>query len=367
MGHHNGPTMGPFYRDRDGYETMKHVIFGGDGFLGRHLARDLLARGDEVVICDIVKSNLDIYDSAQFLELDITDASAFSQLDLSPDDIVHHYAARLLVPIVKKKVRHDYFWSVNFNGTRNVLEYCRSKGVKKIVYFTTDMVYGHTQTVPKQEDHPRVPIGPYGAAKAASEELCEEFRQHGMNISIFRPRLIIGPGRLGILESLFKLIDANLPVPVIGNGRNNYQFISVFDCVSAVLAAVEKGVPNSTYNLGTANPPVVRTLLRDLIKEAGSKSFVLPTPAWAVKRTLAMLDAINRPLMDPEQYLIADETCILDVSKAKRELGWEPTFRDEDMLIEAYRDYRTAKRSGALPAEGRTTVTPSYQVDARKA
>jgi len=122
MGHHNGPTMGPFYRDRDGYETMKHVIFGGDGFLGRHLARDLLARGDEVVICDIVKSNLDIYDSAQFLELDITDASAFSQLDLSPDDIVHHYAARLLVPIVKKKVRHDYFWSVNFNGTRNVLE-----------------------------------------------------------------------------------------------------------------------------------------------------------------------------------------------------------------------------------------------------
>jgi len=347
---------------------MKHVIFGGDGFLGRHLARDLLARGDDVVICDIVKSNLDIYDSAQFIELDITDRGAFSQLELSPEDIVHNYAARLLVPIVKKKERDDYFWSVNFHGARNVLEYCREKGVSKVVYFTTDMVYGRTQTTPKQEDHPRIPIGPYGAAKAASEELCEEFRQHGMNITIFRPRLIIGPGRLGILESLFKLIDANLPVPVIGNGRNNYQFISVFDCVSAVLAAVKKGVPNSTYNLGTANPPVVRTLLRDLIKEADSRSFVLPTPAWAVKRTLAALDAVNRPIMDPEQYLIADETCILDVSKAKRELGWEPKFKDEDMLIEAYRGYSAAKRAGALQADGaRTTVVPSYSIDAKKA
>lgn len=346
---------------------MKHVIFGGNGFVGRHLARELLARGDDVVICDIEKTDLDIYDSAQYVDLDITYPEAFLQLDLASEDIVHHYAARLLVPIVKKKARHDYFWSVNFHGTRNVLEFCRSRGVNKVLYFTTDMVHGHTQTVPKQEDHPRVPIGPYGAAKAASELLCEEFRQYGMNISIFRPRLIIGPGRLGILESLFKLIDANLPVPVIGNGKNHYQFISVFDCVSAILSAVEKGVPNSIYNLGTANPPLVRTLLADLIKEAGSRSFVLPTPAWAVKRTLAMLDNVNRPIMDPEQYMIADETCILDVSKAKQELGWEPTFSDEDMLVEAYRDYRAAKRTGRRSTGGRINVFSSDHVGAHKA
>jgi len=342
---------------------MKHVIFGGDGFLGRHLARELIARGEEVVICDVEKSNLEIYDTVQFLELDITDRSAFSQLDLSPDDIVHHYAARLLVPIVKKKERHEYFWSVNFHGTENVLEYCYEQGVRKLIYFTTDMVYGHTRTVPKLEDHPREPIGPYGAAKAASEGLCEAYRERGMNITIFRPRLIIGPGRLGILENLFKLVDSNLPVPVIGNAKNNYQFISVFDCVSAILAAVDKGVPNSAYNLGTANPPKVKKLLRDLIKESKSRSFVLPTPAGLVKRTLAALDTLNRPLMDPEQYLIADETCILDVSKAQQELGWTPAYRDEDMLIEAYRGYRAAKRAGLLTSGGKTVVTHPVGAD----
>jgi len=331
---------------------MKHVIFGGDGYLGRHLARELLGRGENVVICDIQKSNLDIYDSVQFVELDITDRAAFARLALSPEDVVHHYAARLLVPIVKKNEREEYFWSVNFHGTRNVLDYCYAQGVRKLIYFTTDMVYGHTRSIPKFEDHPRAPIGPYGAAKAASEDMCETFRERGMNITIFRPRLIIGPGRLGILENLFKLIDSNLPVPVIGSAKNNYQFVSVFDCVSAVLAALEKGVPNGTYNLGAKNPPKVTKLLGDLVRQANSKSFLLPTPAGPVKRVLAALDWINCPLMDPEQFLIADQTCVLDVTKAKRELDWEPAFKDEDMLIAAYQDYRAAKGAYLMPGAG---------------
>lgn len=327
---------------------MKHVIFGGDGFLGRHLAHELLTRGERVVVCDIKKSDLAIYDAARFVELDITDQSAFARLKLLPDDIVHHYAARLLMPIVKRKERKEYFWSVNFHGTQNVLNYCHQQGVRKLVYFTTDMVYGHTRTIPKSEEHPRAPIGPYGAAKAASEDLCEEFRQRRMNITIFRPRLIIGPGRAGILENLFKLVDAGLPVPVIGNAYNHYQFVSVFDCVGAVLAAVEKGGTNGTYNLGTANPPTVEKLIGNLIVEADSRSFIVRTPAGVLKRVLAALDRLNLPLMDPEQFLIADETCILDVSKAKRELGWEPVHKDEDMLVAAYREYRAAKVSGVL-------------------
>jgi nucleoside-diphosphate-sugar epimerase len=111
-----------------------------------------------------------------------------------------------------------------------------------------------------------------------------------MNISLFRPRLIIGPGRLGILEKLFKLIDWNLPVPMIGSGRNPYQFISVFDCAEAARLAWKAGVPNEAYNLGSLNPPPVRKLLGDLIKHAGSKSILVPTPGWAVKRTLDLLD-----------------------------------------------------------------------------
>lgn len=79
------------------------------------------------------------------------------------------------------------------------------------------------------------------ASKLATERLAEEYRAKGFKISIFRPRLIIGPGRLGILVKLFKLIDLNLPVPMIGGGNNPYQFISVFDCASACVAAWKAG------------------------------------------------------------------------------------------------------------------------------
>lgn len=328
---------------------MRHVIFGGNGFVGRHLAGLLLDRGDEVVICDIARDDLPIYRNARFLKLDITDRGALSEFRFRPDDIVHNLAARLLVPILPRRQRRDYFYSVNFDGAANILAEMKRQGASKLIYFTTDMVYGHTATHPRYEDHPRAPLGPYGDSKLASERLCEEYREQGFNVTIFRPRLIIGPGRLGILEKLFKAIDHSLPVPLIGNGRNFYQFISVYDCASAIVAAVDAGVPNSEYNLGSLNPPTVRDLLGGLIRTAGSRSVLVPTPASLVKLVLEGLDRVGMPVLDPEQYLIADETCVLDVSRAERELGWKPAYSDSDMLIAAYKEYRRGQAGTAAP------------------
>jgi dTDP-glucose 4,6-dehydratase len=319
---------------------MKHVIFGGDGFVGRHLAEELLTRGEEVVICDINKTDLSIYQKARFIKVDITDRSSFKAIPLNPDDTVYNLAARLLTPILPRRKRRQYFWSVNHIGVANLLEELKERGCRKLVYFTTDMVYGQMKENPRDEGHPREPLGPYGESKKASEDLCASYRKEGINITIFRPRLIIGPGRLGILENLFWLIDRNFPVPLIGNGSNHYQFISVFDCVSAALCAVEKGIPNAEYNLGSKDAPTVEELLRSLSESAGKKSFLLKTPAGLVKRVLALLDFVGLSILDPEQYLIADENCILDISKAETELGWHPRFTDKDMLYEAYQEYK---------------------------
>jgi dTDP-glucose 4,6-dehydratase len=213
-------------------------------------------------------------------------------------------------------------------------------GASKLVHFSTDMVYGYPRSIPISEQHRTSPIGDYGKSKLAGEELCQKYRHTGMGITIFRPRLIIGPGRVGILSKLFNLVDRNLPVPMIGPGRNAYQFVSVFDCVSAARSAWQARCPNETYNLGSTNPPEVRNLLQSLVKEARSTSIVLPTPASMVKGVLAALDYLDMPVMDPEQYSIADKHFVLDISKAQRELDWHPTHRDDDMLIAAYRDYR---------------------------
>lgn len=335
---------------------MRHVIFGGDGFVGRHLAPKLVAEGEEVIVADIAKSELPHYRKATHVRCDVTDQSSVDAVGVRADDMVYNLSAKMLSPIQVRAKRHEFFWPVNFHGTEHIIKAMDMAGASKLVHFTTDMIYGHTVTWPMTEDHPVSPLGEYGLSKLKTEELAADWRKRGMRISLFRPRLIIGPGRLGILEKLFKLIDMNLPVPMIGSGRNPYQFISVFDCAEAARLGWKAGVPNEAYNLGSLNPPPVRKLLGDLIKHAGSRSILIPTPGWAVKRTLDMLDMMNMPIMDPEQYLIADEDCVLDVSKGERELGWVPQYRDEDMLIAAYNEYRGKKNGHAaagkhVPAE----------------
>lgn len=319
---------------------MRHIIFGGDGFVGRHLAPKLLADGEEVIVADIARSDLAHYGRARFVHCDVTKKSSVEAVGIRSDDMVYNLSAKMLSPIQVRAKRHDFFWPVNVHGTENIVEAMERAGAPNLVHFTTDMIYGHTVHYPMTEDHPVAPLGEYGFSKLKTEELAAEWRMRGMKISLFRPRLIIGPGRLGILEKLFKLIDHNLPVPMIGSGRNPYQFISVFDCAEAARLAWKAGVPNEAYNLGSLNPPPVKKLLGDLIRHAGSRSLLIPTPGWAVKRTLDLLDFMNMPIMDPEQYLIADEDCLLDVSKGQRELGWVPQYRDEDMLIAAYNEYR---------------------------
>ena len=319
---------------------MRHVIFGGDGFVGRHLAPKLLKDGEEVVVADIVKSDLAHYARSRFVQCDVTRPEDIAALGLKSGDMVYNLSAMMLSPIQLRAKRHDFFFPVNYHGTENIIQAMDRAGAARLVHFTTDMIYGHTVAYPMTEDHPVAPLGEYGLSKWRTEELAHEWREHGMSISLFRPRLIIGPGRLGILEKLFKLIDWNLPVPMIGSGRNPYQFISVFDCAEAARLAWKAGVPNEAYNLGSLNPPPVRKLLGDLIRHAGSRSILIPTPGWAVKRTLDLLDLLNMPIMDPEQYLIADEMCVLDVSKGERDLGWVPQYNDADMLIAAYDEYR---------------------------
>ena len=324
---------------------MKHIIFGGDGFLGTELTKKLCARHENVLICDRKQTlSSGIYESeyVTYLKMDVIHKETFDEIKVEEGDVVYHFAAELLVPIIKRAKRKEYFWQALYVGTQNVFDFMVKHDLRNLIYYTTDMVYGHTLEDPRFETHPRAPLGPYGEAKYQTELLCEKYREKGFNIPIFRPRLIIGPGRLGILEKLFKLIDMNLPVPTIGNGKNYYQFISVSDCADACLCAVEAGFPNEEYNLGSLNPPTVNELLGTLIKTAESKSFLIPTPAPMVKFVLDIFDRINLPIMDPEQYLIADETCVLDVSKGERELKWVPKDGDIDMLLAAYSDYKNS-------------------------
>ena len=323
---------------------MKYYIFGGNGFVGRYLCNALVERGEDVVAADLLPARDErINEKVGYICVDIRDKEALSRIDLQPDDIVINMAAVQYHTKVPRN-RHDYFFGTNYVGTCNILETMQAKGCMNYLMFSTDMTYGKPTYLPIDTQHPQQPFGPYGESKKASEEACRTYRQKGMNITIFRPRLINGPGRLGILTKLFRLIDLNLPVPTIGNGKNHYQMISVFDCVSAVLCAIDKGLPNREYNLGSKDSPDVRTLLRATVTAAGKHSLVIPTPGRLVKGVLRILDSIGLTVMYPEQFMIADEEYTLDISQTEHELDWHPQYNDADMLREAYRMYKEKQR-----------------------
>jgi dTDP-glucose 4,6-dehydratase len=327
---------------------MKHIIVGGDGFVGRYIAKELLTKGEQVFICDIQKSPIPIYDKATFQHVDITNINAVRSVPFEPNDIVYNVAARMLHPVVKRKERHEYFFSVDYEGAKNVADIAMERGCNRLIQFSTDMVYGKLQTDPPiKTDHPRKPIGEYSDSKRAIEDYCIARRADGLNVSIFRPRLIIGPARLGVLKKLFRFIRYSLPIPMFGKGNNHYQMISVFDCASAAIQSADKGVVNGEFNLGSENPPTVKDLLKLVIKKAGSRSLLIPMPAGMIKSVLRGLDAINLSVMVPEQYEVADLDYIVDIESTKKMLGWKPAYSDQDMFFQAYDDYINGRKSSS--------------------
>jgi len=100
---------------------MRHVIFGGDGFVGRHLAPKLVADGEEVVIADIARSDLAHYRNVRFVQCDVTDPASVANVGLKADDMVYNLSAKMLSPIQVRAKRHDFFFPVNFHGTEHIM------------------------------------------------------------------------------------------------------------------------------------------------------------------------------------------------------------------------------------------------------
>lgn len=318
---------------------MKHIITGGNGFLGKVLARKLTDQGREVVVFDIQpEPHADLPKSAMFVSGDIRNENDLKRIPIDQDCVVYHLAARQFADAVPARGRDPWFEDVNVGGTSKLVDAMRRAGGSNIVFFSTDMVYGKPLTCPVEPAHPRRPLGPYGRSKCKAEDLLH--LASWLRPVVFRPRLIVGPGRLGILGKLFRLIRAGLPVPMVGSGDNRYQMVGVEDCALAAVMAVEAGFPTGPFNLGSASPPTTRELLEAVIQHAKSSSVLIPTPAKLLKPVLAGFDRVGMTLLHAEQFEIADLNVLLDTTATKASIGWEPTSSDLAMMIAAYDAFR---------------------------
>jgi nucleoside-diphosphate-sugar epimerase len=331
---------------------MLCAISGGAGFLGLHLARRLLADGNDVRTLDVVPlDDAGLERSVQELRGDIRDRDRVRELVTGADVVVHAAAA---LPI---QASRDSIRSVNVAGTENVLQEARDAGVQRVVFISSTAVYGVPEKHPIEEDDPLVGVGSYGESKIDAEALC---RVAAVETTIVRPKTFIGPERLGVFEILFDWIREGRRIYILGQGHNRYQLLAVEDLVVAIVrAGTVPEAARQTFNIGATEFATVRSDLQSLIDHAGSASRLRPVPVKPAEIALRMLELLRVSPLAEWHYKTAHKDSFVDVSRAQRVLGWEPRLSNREALIETY-DWYLANRE-RVGAAGVTHRVPWNQ------
>ena len=297
-----------------------YLVTGGAGFIGSHLATELIRRGHRVRVADSLitgkRHNLDHIPAVEFLEGDLADAS-FAQRAAEGMEYVLHQAA---IPSVPRSVKDPMTSNrANIDATLSILVAARDAGVKRFVYAGSSSAYGNTPTLPKREDMPTNPLSPYALQKLVAEQYCRMFtRLYGFEtvttryFNVFGPRQDPGSPYSGVI-SLFAtaLLRGRQPV-IYGDGEQTRDFTYVANVVDGVLRACEARtqVAGEVINVATAG----RISLNELL---GVMNAIVGTNLQAVYKEERAGD-------------VKDSQA--DISKAKALLGYAPIVGLEEGL-----------------------------------
>lgn len=319
------------------------LITGGSGYFGSLLVRKCLARALKCRVFDLNDAD-DRPSEVEFVRGDIRDDDAILGACQGMQIVFHNVAQ---VPLAKDK---DLFESVNIHGTENLLKAARAANIGKVIYTSSSAVYGAPTHNPVTEDTPPQPAEAYGRAKLAGETFCQRFVNDGLDVTIIRPRTILGHGRLGIFQILFEWIREGANIPILGRGDNRYQFIHADDLAEACLLAAQR--PGATsYNIGTDRFGTMRETLEALCSHASTGSRVRSVPMTPAVWGMNLTSFLGLSPLGPYHALMYGKSLYFDISKAQRELGFQPRFSNEVMMIDSY-DWYLKNREDVLAAKG---------------
>lgn len=307
------------------------LITGGSGYFGSLLRDRLKAHGQSVRIFDISDAG-DRPKDVEFVAGDIRDENRV-RVACAGCEVVYHCVAQ--VPLAKDK---HLFNSVNIQGTENLLRSALAVKARKVIYVSSSAVFGAPKTNPVTEQTAPSPAEAYGRAKLEGETLCRTFAQKGLDVSVVRPRTIMGHGRLGIFQILFEWIRTGYNVPVLGGGGNIYQFVHADDLAEACILAAARPGP-ATYNCGTDRFGSMREVLEHLCQHAKTGSRVRSVPLAPAVAMMNLTSAIGLSPLGPYHALMYGRSMYFDVTKAKTELGWQPRFSNNEMFVQSYEWY----------------------------
>ena len=324
---------------------MKALVTGGSGYFGSVLVNRLLEKGFDVGSLDINEPDV-LPKEVTFHKIDIRDKDSL-MTDLIGYDIIFHNVAQ--VPLAKN---NKLFWEVNVKGTENICEVSLTNNIKKIIYTSSSAIYGVPKENPVDENSVPMPREGYGRAKLKGEIICKDYNKKGIDLSIIRPRTIMGHGRLGIFSILFKWISEGVNIPVLNNGSNIYQFVHADDLADACILAANNNDQFSCYNIGASDYDTMRNTLENLCDYADTGSKVYSLPLRPIEFSMNILSLLNLIPLGPYHSLMYGRSLYFNINKAQVELEFKPKISTERMFIESYEWYLDFVRSNKLKGKG---------------
>ena len=302
---------------------MKYAVTGGAGFIGSHLTKNLVERGNEVIVIDNLntgkKQNIEkISKKIDFFEVDIRDFNAIEDILKNVDGIFHEAA---LASVQDSFRIPDEFFDVNVNGTENIFKIAKKLGIK-VVYASSSSVYGNPISIPIKENDDKNPFNPYAKTKLEDDKLAEKYAKNGLKVIGLRYFNVFGPRQskeyAGVIKLFLERIQQGLPPLINGDGLQVRDFVYVNDVVNANILAMESNIDSEFFNIGTNSVISVLDLANIIIKFSGLN--LKPIHRSAVPGDVKATQA--------------------DITKAKMMLKWKPTTSIENWLKSAVLDIK---------------------------
>lgn len=296
------------------------LVTGGVGFIGHHLTRALLARGDLVTVLDdfsdapyptrLKRRHAEVLSREFAGRLEIVDACVTNRevavrLTAATSGVLHLAGLAGVRPSFADPARYAV---VNVEGTATLLDAAQRAGTPLFLFASSSSVYGNATPLPANEDAPAiVPESPYAASKRSAELVIAAMSRKtpAMRCPLLRFFTVYGPWQRPemAITSFLRSAIAGRPITVFGDGSMRRDFTHVEDIVRGILAAIDRA-PSGVrpYNLGSGSPVTLSELVTAMGRAAGRAIRIehAPVPLGDVEATFA------------------------DITRARTELAWQP-------------------------------------------
>ncbi len=294
---------------------MKYVVTGGAGFIGSHLAEELVEQGNQVTIIDNLNTgkekNLErIKKKIDFVKGDILDEELINEITQDVNGVFHQAA---LASVQDSFTKPDEYHKVNVIGTKNIFESSKKNNFK-VVYASSSSVYGNPEHIPIRESDTKNPFNPYAETKLKDEELAMKYASEGVEIIGLRYFNVFGKRQskeyAGVIKLFLDQIKKKESPVVNGDGTQFRDFVHVSDVVNANILSMNSKIKHAFYNVGTNSSITILDLAKSIIKSSGLK-----------------LEPKFRNALEGD----VDKT-LSDITLIQKEIQWKPTIKLEDWL-----------------------------------